>query len=494
MSDDLLDIRRQKLRRLRAVGDPYPNDFRRTHLFADLRAAVGDKGREELDAAPVHAAVAGRLMLHRRMGKAAFFTLQDMSGRLQIYAGNKTLGEDAFAATDEWDIGDIVGCDGALFKTNKGELTLRADNMRLLVKSLRPPPEKHHGLTDSESRHRRRYVSLLANRDEREVFLRRAQIIRFIRDFFHARDYLEAETPILQPIAGGAQAKPFITHCNALSADFYLRIAQELYLKRLLVGGFERVFELNRNFRNEGISPRHNPEFTMLEFNAAYQTCEDFILLTEELLSALVVQLTGGEELVYQNMRISFKRPFARLSPMEALRRHNPQHSETQLASRDFLLKQLSNMPGEKIENAASLSVGQMQLLLFEKTAEQSLIQPTFLVNYPAAASPLAKRRPATPDIAERFELFIAGRELVNGFSELNDAELQATIFQQQAAAKDAGDEEAMLYDADYIHALEYGLPPNAGGGIGIDRLTMLLTDRPSIRDVILFPQMRPEK
>jgi len=496
MSNDIHAQRRQKLAALRAAGDAYPNDFRRTHTAGELNDAHGQKDRDTLAAEKNTAAVAGRLMLHRRMGKAAFFTLQDSSSRLQVYAGGKTLGEDAFAATDSWDMGDIVGCEGELFKTNSGELTLRARRMRLLVKSLHPPPEKHHGLTDVNMRYRRRYLSLNANPGEREVFVKRTKIVRFLREFLHKRDYHEMETPMLQPIPGGAAARPFVTHCHALSSDFYLRIAQELYIKRLLVGGFDRVFEINRNFRNEGVSPRHNPEFTMLEFNAAYQNCEDFMTLTETLLNELAVHICGSEDIEYQGHTISFKKPFARVSPVQAILQECPDYDEQQLHQREFLLARLAEgeHEGKKVEKAAALSVGELQLLLFEKTAEHRLIQPTFLVDYPAAASPLAKRSMTHPDMAERFELFIAGFELVNGFSELNDPDAQAAIFKQQSEKKDAGDDEAMHYDADYIHALECGLPPNAGGGIGVERLVMLLTNQASIRDVILFPQLKPQE
>ena len=427
------------------------------------------------------------------MGKATFFTIQDMSGRLQVYFNADTAGAEAAHTAQEWDLGDIIGVRGTMFKTKTDELTLRAGELHLLVKSLHPLPDKYHGLADTATRYRQRYVSLIANEKEREVFARRAAIVRYLRDFFHQLGYTEVETPILQSIPGGALAKPFATHCNALGEDFYLRIAQELHLKRLIVGGFERVFELNRNFRNEGISPRHNPEFTMLEFNAAYEQCETYINLTEELLHGLVVSVCGSEEITYQGQRISFKRPFARLSPLAAIRQACPQFSEAQLQQREFLLAQLAEAEGERAANAAALTLGQLQLLLFEKTAEEALVQPTFLVDYPAAASPLAKRSPHNPDLAERFELFVAGRELVNGFSELNDPHAQAEIFRQQVEMKAAGDEEAMYFDADYITALEYGLPPNAGGGIGIDRLVMLLTDQASIRDVIFFPQLKKE-
>ena len=494
MSETLHEVRRTKLARLRAAGDAYPNDFHRTHLNDEVRNAYAATSSEDLAAKPPTVAVAGRLMLHRRMGKAAFFSLQDMSGRLQVYAGNKTIGNDAFTATDDWDIGDIIACKGVVFKTKTGELTIRAQSMRLLVKSLHPPPDKYHGLADAETRYRRRYVSLFANPKERDIFITRAAAIRFIRDFFHQRGYFEAETPILQPIPGGAAAKPFVSHCHALSTDLYLRIAQELYLKRLIVGGFERVFEINRNFRNEGISPRHNPEFTMLEFNAAYQNCEDFISLTEELLHSLVVHLTGSDNIRYQGTDLSFKRPFARLSPTAAILKQHPDIRCEDLQNRDFLLARLNEHEGEKTQSATNLPIESMQLLLFEKIAEHGLIQPTFLVDYPAKNSPLAKQRLDAPDKADRFELFIAGRELVNGFSEQNDPDLQAAVFSEQAAQKAAGDEEAMHYDADYIHALECGLPPNAGGGIGIDRLVMLLSDQASIRDVILFPQLRRQE
>lgn len=489
MSDDLREIRRQKLARLRAAGDAYPNDFRPTFSAARLRAAHGEKTRETLAEENNNAAVAGRILLRRTMGKSVFLTILDDGARLQLYAARDILGEELYDEIGRWDIGDIVGGEGELFKTKTGELSLRARKLRLLVKSLQPPPEKFHGVADADARYRRRYVALAAGSGERETFVRRAEMIRRIRDFFHARDYLEAETPILQPIPGGAAARPFTTECNALDCDFYLRIAQELYIKRLLVGGFNRVFELNRNFRNEGVSARHNPEFTMLEFNAAYQTCEDFISLTEELLCDLARALHGGEIVRYQGTDLSFAPPFARMSPAEAVRRHSPQYSESQLHNGDFLRARLAEL---NLEFAPDVSVPELQFALFEETAESSLVQPTFIVDYPAAVSPLARRRPDNPEIADRFELFVAGREIANGFSELNDPCAQAEIFRKQADKKAGGDGEAMHYDADYIFALQCGLPPNAGGGIGIDRLAMLFTDSPSIRDVILFPQLRP--
>ncbi len=489
MTDDLHEVRRQKLAQLRQKGDAYPNDFKPSHSAADLHKQHGDKTREQIAEEKPLTKIAGRIMLQRAMGKAIFFTIQDDGVRIQLYAARNGVGEEMFTTIGDWDGGDIIACEGEVFKTKTGELTVRANSLRLLVKSLQPPPDKFHGLSDVDARYRRRYISLLANPEEREVFVMRTKIIRYIRDFFHKLDYLEAETPILQPIPGGAAARPFVTHCNALGCDFYLRIAQELYIKRLLTGGFNRVFELNRNFRNEGVSTRHNPEFTMLEFNAAYQNCEDFIQLTEELLHDLVVALTGKDTIRYGQHDISFARPFARVSPVNALLQHCPEkYSATQLQSEDFIRAELTAADVE----CGHMSIGELQLSLFEHAAEELLIQPTFLVDYPVEASPLAKRNPANPMQAERFELFIAGRELVNGFSEQNDPDAQAEVFRTQADKKNAGDAEAMHYDEDYILALQHGLPPNAGGGIGIDRLVMLLTNSPSIRDVILFPQLRP--
>ena len=498
MSEDVFVARRAKLENLRESGDPYPNDFKPSHKAGALCDEHGEKSREQLADEKPPAKIAGRIMLRRMMGKAVFLTLQDVSRRLQIYVNRDAVGNEVFSQMQDWDIGDIIGAGGTLFKTKTGELSLRAADLRLLVKSLRPLPEKFHGLTDSEMRYRQRYVSLTTNAKEREIFQIRAAIIRYLRDFFHERDYLEVETPILQPIPGGAVARPFVTDCNALGCKFYLRIAQELYLKRLLVGGLERVFEINRNFRNEGVSPRHNPEFTMLEYNAAYEDCESYMALTEELLHGLVVSITGGEEIAYQGRMISFARPFARLSPLEAIRKCRKEWSEEQLGERDFLIEQIivlgmKQSREEFVKTIRNKAIDELQFILFEECAEQSLIQPTFLVDYPASLSPLSKRRADAPAIADRFELFAAGRELVNGFSEQNDPDVQAAVFAEQAKLKDAGDDEAMHYDSDYVRALEYGLPPNAGGGIGIDRLTMLLTDTATIRDVILFPQLRPE-
>ena len=481
--------RREKLARWREGGNAYPNDFKRDHSAAKLHAAHDGKSREGLAEESPSVSIAGRVMLRRVMGKAAFLTVQDMSGRVQVYAARDILGADIFAQVDrDLDIGDIVGCAGDVFKTRTGELTVRARELRLLAKSLRPLPDKRAGLVDAEMRRRRRYVSLVVNPEERRIFETRFRIVRYLRDFLHARGYLEVETPILQDIPGGALAHPFITHHQALNRNFYLRVAQELNLKRLIVGGFERVFELNRNFRNEGISARHNPEFTMLEYNAAYEDCESYMALTEEMLSGLAREITGGERVVYQGGGIDFSRPFARMTPVEAIRKFCGKHRDCDLNSVDVLRKKL----GMGVENWDK-TAGELQLDLFERDAEKFLVNPTFIVGIASAASPLARRSDSNPDVAERFEMFAAGRELVNGFSELNDPELQAEVFQEQLMQRAKGRDEAMHYDADYVRAMEYGMPPNAGGGIGIDRLTMLLTDAPTIRDVILFPQGKPE-
>ena len=504
MSDDLLAVRRAKLEKWRQTHAAYPNQFKPSATASALRQQYDALSREQLAETNTTSRIGGRILRRREMGKAVFLTLQDGDDDLQIYINRENMDDEMFSHVGDWDIGDIVGFEGEIFKTRAGELSLRAKTAILLVKSLQPPPDKFHGVQAHDIRYRRRYVSLSANANERRVFQIRAKVIYEIRQFFHTRGYMEAETPILQPIPGGAAARPFITHCSALGCDFYLRIAQELYLKRLIVGGFNRVFELNRNFRNEGVDARHNPEFTMLEFNAAWHTCDDFINLTEELLHLIVVAVCGQEEIDYQGGKLSFARPFARVSPAQAILAQQPQLDAAQLLDAEFLRQELATRYRQKSDGAdkadadaaklAAMSGDELLLTFFEETAEASLIQPTFLVDYPAAASPLARRRDDNPQLAERFELFAAGRELVNGFSELNDPDLQADIFRRQTAQKDAGDSEAMHYDDDYIFALQYGLPPNAGGGIGIDRLVMLLTDSPSIRDVILFPQLRADK
>jgi lysyl-tRNA synthetase class 2 len=475
--------RREKLKGLRAEGSAFPNDFRRKDLAASLHQAFAARSKEDLERDKPHAVVAGRMVLKRVMGKASFATLQDGSGRIQVYVSNDVTGESSHEGFKHWDLGDLVGVEGHVFKTMKGELTVHAAKIRLLAKSLRPLPEKFHGLTDHESRYRQRYVDLIVNPQVRDVFLKRSQVIETLRRELRAEGYLEVETPMMQPIPGGAAARPFKTHHNALDMELYLRIAPELYLKRLVVGGIERVFEINRNFRNEGISTRHNPEFTMLEWYCAYQDWNYMMELTEKLVRAAA----GVSEVQYQGKTIELGRAFARLTMAEAIRR---QGIDGDLRDRAFLSSKLGRM---KVEHRGHQGWGALQLMLFEAVAEKHLIQPTFITDFPAEVSPLARRRDGDPDLAERFELFVDAKEIANGFSELNDPEDQAQRFLDQAKAKEAGDQEAMYYDADYIRALEYGMPPTAGAGLGVDRLVMLLTDSPSIRDVILFPHMRPE-
>ena len=490
-SNQIVEERRAKLRALRERGNPFPNDFRRTRLAAELHAAGEGKDNAQLEAEPQPAAVAGRMMLKRVMGKASFATVQDMSGRLQLYLTRDALGDGLYDAFKHWDLGDIVGAEGTLFRTRTGELSLKVSALRLLSKSLRPLPEKFHGLTDQEQRYRQRYLDLITNPDAQRTFTMRSRMIQAIREFFTARGYLEVETPMMQPIPGGAAARPFVTHHNALDMQLYLRIAPELYLKRLVVGGIEKVFEINRNFRNEGISTRHNPEFTMLEFYEAYQDYEYLMDLTEQLLREVAVKVTGDAKLTYQGETIDLGRPFDRLTMAQAIAKYNPRYPLHELEKTEYLKVALAPFD---VEVFPTDGVGLLQLKLFEQTTESKLVQPTFIVAHPTDVSPLARRNDANPAVTDRFELFITGREMANGFSELNDPEDQAERFRQQAEAKAAGDEEAMFYDADYVRALEHGLPPTAGEGIGIDRLAMLLTDSPSIRDVILFPQMRPEQ
>ena len=488
--NQIIAERRAKLSALRERGVAYPNDFRRDALAAALHEAHGARTPEELDRDEAAAAVAGRMVLKRLMGKASFATLQDMSGRIQLYVTRDALGEQQYEAFKHWDLGDIVGARGTLFKTRTGELSLRVTELRLLAKALRPLPEKFHGLTDQEQKYRQRYVDLIVSPASRRVFALRSQIVQAMREFFLGRGYLEVETPMMQPIPGGAAARPFVTHHNALETDLYLRIAPELYLKRLVVGGMERVFEINRNFRNEGISTRHNPEFTMLEFYEAYSDYRDLMKLTEELLGEVASKVCGSTAVDYQDQKIDLGGPYDRLTMAEAIAKYNPHHSLPELARRDYLHASLKPLG---VEVLPTDGVGVLQLKLFEATTEDKLVQPTFIVAHPVDVSPLARASEADPAVTDRFELFITGREIANGFSELNDPEDQAARFLAQARAKDAGDAEAMHYDADYIRALEYGLPPTAGEGIGIDRLVMLLTDSPSIRDVILFPQLKPE-
>ena len=482
--------RRAKLAALRAKGNAYPNDFRRSALAADLHAAHDGKDNAAIEAAAIRVAVAGRMMLKRVMGKACFATLQDMSGRIQLYVTLDSVGEAALDAFKHWDLGDIVGATGTLFKTKTGELSVKCDRVRLLSKALRPLPEKFHGITDQEQRYRQRHLDLITNPLARDVFIKRSRTVQAIREFFVARGFLEVETPMMHPIPGGAAARPFATHHNALDMPLYLRIAPELYLKRLVVGGIERVFEINRNFRNEGISTRHNPEFTMLEFYEAYADYRDLMDLTEVLLREVAQKVCGTTTIVYQGETIDLSQPFPRMTMAEAIRRHNAEYADVDLTDSAALRRALARFDVEVFD---SDGVGLLQLKLFEATTEQKLVQPTFIVAHPTDVSPLARANDADPTVTDRFELFISRREIANGFSELNDPEDQAARFIAQAKAKEAGDEEAMYYDADYVRALEYGLPPTAGEGIGVDRVVMLLADAPSIRDVILFPHMRPE-
>jgi lysyl-tRNA synthetase, class II len=488
--NQIIAERRAKLKAWREEGNAYPNDFRRDAFAADLHAQYGAKSNEELEASPLTVTIAGRMMLKRVMGKASFATIKDMTGRIQLYITNDGTGEVPHAAFKHWDMGDILGATGTLFKTKTGELSVRVKELRLLSKALRPLPEKYHGLLDTEQRVRQRYLDLITNDRSQDVFLKRSQIIEFIRRFFVSRRYLEVETPMMHPIPGGAAARPFVTHHNALDMTLFLRIAPELYLKRLVVGGFERVFEINRNFRNEGISVRHNPEFTMLEFYEAYQDFHYLMDLTETLFRELALDVLGSAQLTYQDIPLDFAQPFDRLTMAQAIAKYNPKYPLHDLEKPAYLRAALAPFD---VEVFATDGLGLLQLKLFEATTEDKLLQPTFIISHPTDVSPLARKNDANPAITDRFELFITGREFANGFSELNDPEDQAERFIEQVKAKEAGDAEAMHYDADYIRALEFGLPPAAGEGIGIDRLVMLLTDSPSIRDVILFPQLRPE-
>ncbi|HAO53169.1 MAG TPA: lysine--tRNA ligase, partial [Gammaproteobacteria bacterium] len=434
--------------------------------------------------------IAGRMMLKRVMGKASFAHVQDSSAQIQLFVTRDELPEGFYNEQfKKWDIGDIIGATGTLFKTNVGELSIRISDIKLLTKSLRPLPEKFHGLSDQETRYRQRYVDLITNEQARNTFKRRSQIVAYIRNFFNDIDFIEVETPMLQTIPGGATAKPFETHHNALDIGMYLRIAPELYLKRLVVGGMDKVFEINRNFRNEGLSTRHNPEFTMIEFYQAYATYHDLMDLTEKLFRGIAVDVCGDAVIHYQGDDFDFSKSFDRISVFDSILQHNPALTADDL-NEDNAKKTAENL---NIQVKDNWGLGKIQIEIFEATVEEKLMQPTFITEYPTEVSPLARRNDNNPFITDRFELFIGGREIANGFSELNDAEDQAARFKAQVAEKDAGDDEAMHYDADYIRALEYGMPPTAGEGIGIDRLVMLFTDSPSIRDVLLFPHMRPE-
>ena len=482
--------RRAKLKALREKGNAYPNGFLRVDLAGDLHEKHEARDRDSLDLDPVMVTVAGRMMRKRVMGKASFASIQDMSGGIQLFLTDSYPGKEQHAAFKHYDIGDIVGVEGVLFKTKTDELTVRVRQIQLLTKSLRPLPEKFHGLTDQEIRYRQRYLDLITNEETRQTFVLRSRIIQRIRQFFLDRRYIEVETPMMHPIPGGAAARPFATHHNALDMDLYLRIAPELYLKRLVVAGFEKVFELNRNFRNEGISTRHNPEFTMLEFYAAYLQYPHLMRFIEELIREVARDVLGTAKITYQGREIDFEKPFTILRISDAIRKYHPDISDESLNNRDALIRKLSDL---NIAYRPQDGVGGLQLTLFENTIETQLFEPTYIFHYPIEVSPLARRNDDDPNFADRFELYIAGREIANGFSELNDPEDQAARFLEQVKQKDSGDHEAMHYDADYIRALEYGLPPTAGAGIGIDRLVMLLTDSPSIRDVILFPLLRSE-
>jgi lysyl-tRNA synthetase class 2 len=493
MADDsenhLIAERRAKLARLRERGGAFPNDFRRDATAEELHLGYGGRTAEWLETHPTRVAVAGRMMFKRVMGKASFAKLRDRSGLIQVFLQSDALGE-AYEEFRGYDVGDLIGATGVLFKTRTGELSVKVDRLRLLVKSLRPLPDKWHGLADQESRYRQRYVDLIVSDESRQVFRTRTRIIRYLRQFLDSLGFMEVETPMMQPIPGGAVARPFVTHHNSLDLDMYLRIAPELYLKRLVVGGFERVYEINRNFRNEGLSTQHNPEFTMLELYQAYADYRDFMDLTERMFQGLADSLTGSRQVVWQGITCDFGQAFRRVTVEDLIMHFNQGLDRSRLRDAEYLRGVCAQVG---IETRPGDGAGKLQIGIFERTAEHRLTQPTFVYAYPAEVSPLARRNDADLFVTDRFELFVGGRELANGFSELNDPEDQAARFREQAARKAAGDAEAMFFDADYIRALEYGMPPAAGLGIGVDRLVMLFTDQPSIRDVLLFPHLRPE-
>jgi lysyl-tRNA synthetase class 2 len=480
----LIALRKEKLAAVREKGNAFPNDFRRDSLCADLLKQYEGKTKEELEAAAIPVKVAGRIMLNR----GAFIVIQDTSARLQVYVNRKVLSPEQLEDVKHFDLGDIIAAEGTVARSGKGDLYVDMQNVRLLTKSLRPLPDKHHGLTDTEQRYRQRYVDLIVNEDVRDTFRVRSQVIAHIRRFLNERGFLEVETPMLQSIPGGAAAKPFETHHNALDMQMFLRIAPELYLKRLVVGGFEKVFEINRNFRNEGVSTRHNPEFTMLEFYQAYADYQDNMDLTEELFRELALSVLGTTDVQYGDKVFHFGEPFVRLSVFDSILKYNPDITADDLQDVEKA-RAIAKKAGAKVLGHEGL--GKLQVMIFEELVEHKLEQPHFITRYPFEVSPLARRSDDDPSVTDRFELFIGGREIANAYSELNDAEDQADRFMQQVAEKDAGDDEAMHYDADFVRALEYGMPPTAGEGIGIDRLVMLLTNSPSIRDVILFPHMR---
>jgi len=485
----LIAERRAKLARLREQGNAFPNDFRRDATAEELHVGYDAHPPEWFEANPTVVTIAGRMMFKRVMGKASFAKLKDRTGLMQVFLQRDALGE-AYEEFKGWDVGDVVGAEGTLFKTRTGELSVRVERLRLLVKSLRPLPDKWHGLSDVEQRYRQRYVDLIVNDDAREVFVARNRIVQFLRSFLEALDFMEVETPMMQVIPGGAVARPFVTHHNALDVDMYLRIAPELYLKRLVVGGFERVYELNRNFRNEGLSTQHNPEFTMLELYQAYADYHDLMDMVERIFQGLADTIVGSRQVEYQGETFEFGAAFRRVTIEELVIEHVPGFDRPRIRDLGYL-REVCGRLGVAV-NAAD-GPGKLQVEIFDKTGEHLLRQPTFVYAYPAEVSPLARRNDADPFITDRFEFFVGGRELANGFSELNDPDDQAARFREQVARKSSGDEEAMFYDADYVRALEYGLPPTAGLGIGVDRMVMLFTNQPSIRDVLLFPHMRPE-
>ena len=500
--NQLIAERREKLRALREAqagggAVAFPNNFKPAHKAAHLHLEYAQADNESLEATPVTVSVAGRMMLKRVMGKASFATVQDGSlgdvgGRIQLYVTRDALGEDLYAAFKHWDLGDIVGAEGTLMKTKTGELSIKVTSLRLLTKSLRPLPDKFHGMADQEQKYRQRYVDLITDEQARKRFMARSKAVSSLREFMVSHGFLEVETPMLHPIPGGANAKPFVTHHNALEQEMFLRIAPELYLKRLIVGGFERVFEINRSYRNEGISVRHNPEFTMMEFYAAYWNYLDLMDFTETLIREVALKATGSLQMTYQGRAVDLTQPFARLTIREAIFQYTEAGAHVDDAA--WLVSALKKLGmTEEKDKLSTRSLASLQVFYFEETVEDKLWQPTFIMEHPTEISPLARANDTRPEVTERFELYITGREFGNGFSELNDAEDQAARFHAQVAAKDSGDDEAMFYDHDFVRALEYGMPPTGGCGIGIDRLMMLLTDSPSIRDVILFPALRRE-
>ncbi len=488
--NQIMAIRRQKLDKIRNQGIAFPNDFRRDSLSDEIHKLYGALDKETLEEKNIPVKVVGRMMLKREMGKASFASLQDVSGHIQLYITNQGIGEETHNEFKHWDLGDIIAAEGTVFRTNKGELSVRVNNLRLLSKSIRPLPDKHHGLADQEQRYRQRYADLIINEHTRDTFIKRSKIVQAVREHMVGEDYLEVETPMMHPIPGGATAKPFVTHHNALDMPLYLRIAPELYLKRLIIGGLERVFEINRSFRNEGVSTRHNPEFTMIEFYEAYCDYDRMMQMSEGIIRACAQQICGSTTVNYAGKPVELGKPFERLTITQAILKYNPDYNETDLNNNEWLITQIKKLGGKVPQTT---DTGSLQLALFEESTEAQLWQPTFIIDYPVEVSPLARASDTKAGLTERFELFVVGRELANGYSELNDPEDQSARFRAQVAQKDAGDDEAMHYDTDYIRAMEYGMPPTGGCGIGIDRLVMLLTDAQSIRDVILFPQMRPE-